>query len=206
MALADLLSALEAEAAGEAERLRAETEAEAAGIVESAEREARSLELRAAQAAEAELVRELEQRRSEARLAAAAALRAAREACAEALLTALRRRLDAFHETDAYPALLRALIEESLAALPDASVLRIAPRDTQLAHEVVRDLRLGLEPKPELSTAGGVEVATNDGRTVRNTLEERLRNAEPALRLLIGRLLDQTTVMTQPRQAAEELA
>jgi hypothetical protein len=37
-----------------------------------------------------------------------------------------------------------------------------------------------------LDTAGGVELASGDGRTVRNTLEERLANAEPALRLLFG--------------------
>jgi hypothetical protein len=32
-------------------------------------------------------------------------------------------------------------------------------------------------------------VAAGDGRTVRNTLDERLRNAEPALRVLAGDLL-----------------
>jgi hypothetical protein len=34
-----------------------------------------------------------------------------------------------------------------------------------------------------------VELASGDGRTVRNTIEDRLRNAEPALRLLYGEML-----------------
>ena len=44
MALKDLLAALEADAAGETERLRAETGTEALHIVETAQREARALE------------------------------------------------------------------------------------------------------------------------------------------------------------------
>ena len=38
-----------------------------------------------------------------------------------------------------------------------------------------------------LQTAGGVELAHGEDRAVRNTFEDRLANAEPALRLLFGR-------------------
>jgi hypothetical protein len=38
-----------------------------------------------------------------------------------------------------------------------------------------------------LETAGGVELARGEDRVVRNTVEERFANAEPALRLLFGR-------------------
>ena len=37
-----------------------------------------------------------------------------------------------------------------------------------------------------LQTAGGVELAQGEDRAVRNTVEDRLANAEPALRLLFG--------------------
>jgi len=190
MALKDLLTALEADAATETERLRAETDAEASRIVESAQREARELEQQAARTDEADIAREFERRSSEARLAAAAVLRDEYEACVATLQAALRRRLGALRETDGYPAVLRALIEESLAAISSASLLHVDPRDAQLARDIVRELDVRLELKPELDTLGGVEVIASDRRTVRNTLEERLRNAEPALRALAGELLE----------------
>jgi V/A-type H+/Na+-transporting ATPase subunit E len=190
MALEDLLAALEADAAAETARLRAETDAEALRIAETGELQARALEEHAIQANEAELLREVERRRSAARLAAAATLRDEHEACVATLQAALRRRLESLRESDGYPAVLRALIEESLAAIPSASLLRVDPRDVELARGIVRDLDVRLDLKPELDTLGGVEAIAGDGLTVRNTLEERLRNAEPALRVLAGEFLE----------------
>lgn len=190
MALKDLLTALEADAAAESERLRAEADTEASRIVDSAQSEARALEQNATRADDADLVRELERRRSEARLAAAARLRDEHEACVSSLQAALRRRLGALRDTDGYAAVLRALIEESLAAAPAASVLRVDPRDAQLARRIVRELDVQLEVKPELETLGGVELVGDDRRTVRNTIEERLHNAGSTLRVLAGELLE----------------
>jgi V/A-type H+/Na+-transporting ATPase subunit E len=190
MALKDLLSALEADAAAESERLQAEADAEAARIVEKAESEARALEQHAARTDDADLERELERRRSEARLAAAARLRDEHEAGVSSLQAALRRRLDALRGTNGYPAVLRASIEESLAAAPAGSALRVDPRDAQLARTIVRELGARLEVRPELETVGGVELVAEDRRTVRNTIEERLHNAESQLRVLAAQLLE----------------
>jgi V/A-type H+-transporting ATPase subunit E len=190
MALKDLLTALEADAAAESERLRADADAEASRIVEEAESEARALEQRAAGTDDADLGRELERRRSEARLAAAARLRDEHEAGLSSLQAALRRRLAALRDTDGYPDVLRASIQESLAAAPAASVVRVDPRDAQLARGIVRELGVRLEVKPELETLGGVELVADDRRTVRNTIEERLHNAESQLRMLAAELLE----------------
>jgi vacuolar-type H+-ATPase subunit E/Vma4 len=186
MALGDLLAGLEAEAAAEAARLEAETREEADRIVEAARAEARALQEQAARAGEAELRREAEQRRALARLAAAAAVREAREDAFREFLADMRARLEALRESSKYPAVLRALIRESSAALPSATTLRIDPRDASLAAGLLGELDLELDVVAALETAGGVELASDDGRTVRNTIEERLANAEPALRLLFG--------------------
>ncbi len=191
MALKDLLTALEADAAAETDRLRAETDAEASRIVESAELEARAFEQDAAQADDADLARTLAHRRSEARLAADAVRRDAYESSVATLLGALRERLDALRGTDEYRAVFRALLEESVAALPAASLLRVDPRDAQLARDVVRELDLRREADAGVETIGGVEAVADDGLTVRNTLEERLRNGEAALRVLAGELLEE---------------
>ena len=193
MALEDLLTALEADAAAETERLRDETDAEASRIVESAGLEARAFEQQASRRDEADYARALERRRAEARLAAAARLRDAYETCVATLRRALRDQLDGLRERKEYPTVLRALIEESLAALPSASVLRVDRRDAQIVRSILDELDVRLEVKPELHTTGGVEMVAGDGRTVLNTLEERLRNAEAPLRVLAGEFLAPAT-------------
>lgn len=187
MALSDLLAGLQAEAAAEEAVLEAETRAEVTRIGEEAQAEARLLREQALQADEDELRREAEALRARARLAAAAAVRRAREDAFHELLVEVRARLEALRESASYPALLRALLRESLSALPAATSLRVDPRDKRLAADLVAELDAELQIVATLETAGGVELTRGDDRAVRNTVEDRLANAEPTLRLLFGR-------------------
>ena len=189
MALSKLLAGLEAEAAEETARLETETREEAARIVEAARAEARALQDQASRAGESDLQREAEQRRARARLETQAALRGSREEAFQDLLAEVRSELVALRERDGYRALLRALVGESLAALPGATVLRVDPRDERLGADIVNELEAELRVVAELATAGGLELASDDGRSVRNTVEERLANAEPAVRVLFGEAL-----------------
>jgi vacuolar-type H+-ATPase subunit E/Vma4 len=191
MALADLLGAIEAEA--EAERARAHSEATAAGatIVERARRDASTLEADLAAAAAADGEAAAGHERALARLDAAATIRSAREEAFVSLLTGIRAGLATLRETSAYPALFEALVAESRTALPSARELRIDPRDADLAGTRAGGLRV----EPVLDTWGGVELGSDDGRAIRNTLEERLANAEPLLR---ERLAERLTPGTQP--------
>ena len=187
MALSDLLAGLQAEAAAEEAVLEAETRAEVTRIGEEAQAEARLLREQALQADEDELRREAEALRARARLAAAAAVRRAREDAFHELLVEVRGRLEGLRESASYPALLRALLRESLSALPAATSLRVDPRDERLAADLVAELDAELQIVATLETAGGVELTRGDDRAVRNTVEDRLANAEPTLRLLFGR-------------------
>jgi V/A-type H+/Na+-transporting ATPase subunit E len=187
MALSDLLAGLQAEAAAEEAALEAETRAEVTRIGEQAQAEARLLREQALQADEDELRREAEALRARARLAAAAAVRRAREDAFDELLVEVRGRLGALRESATYPALLRALLRESLSALPAATSLRVDPRDERLAADLVAELDAELQIVATLETAGGVELTRGEDRAVRNTVEDRLANAEPTLRLLFGR-------------------
>jgi vacuolar-type H+-ATPase subunit E/Vma4 len=65
-------------------------------------------------------------------------------------------------------------------------MLRVDPRDERLAAAVLAEFGIDLELVGALDTAGGVELAWGEDRAVRNTVEDRLANAEPALRLLFG--------------------
>ncbi len=189
MALAELLTALETEAATEAARLEGEAEDEARRIVEAARAEAVAIEERTARADGEELERELAQHGAAARLVAARLLREAREQSFRTLLARVRERVRTLRDGDAYPDALRAAIRESVAALPDATTLRVDPRDERVATELMGELGVNLTVVATLETAGGVELVSDSGRSVRNTFEERLANAEPALRLLFGAAL-----------------
>ena len=66
--------------------------------------------------------------------------------------------------------------------------LRVDPRDEALVSEIARRARPRVEVSAQLEALGGIEAASADGRSVRNTLEERMANAEPALRILFGEI------------------
>ena len=61
---------------------------------------------------------------------------------------------------------------------PAAAELRVDRRDLDLATPLARGLRVD----PTLDTCGGIELASDDGRIIRNTVEERLANADLLLR------------------------
>ena len=187
MALSDLLAGLEAEAAAEEARLEAETSAEVIRIGDAAQAEARLLEEEALRGIEDQVLRETEARRAHARLAAAAAVRQARDDSFRECLENVRGRLEVIRNGSSYPTVFRALLRESLAALPTATVLRVDPRDERLAVDVLAELGVDMKVVAALQTAGGVELARGEDRAVRNTIEDRLANAEPDLRLLFGK-------------------
>jgi vacuolar-type H+-ATPase subunit E/Vma4 len=186
MALSDLLAGLEAEAAAEEAQLEAETSAEVIRIGDAAQAEARLLEQEALRVIEDELRREAEGRRARARLAAAADMRQARDDSFRECLADVRGRLEIIRNSSSYPTVFRGLLRESLAALPTATVLLVDPRDERMAAHLLTELGVDLEIVGTLQTAGGVELAQGEDRAVRNTVEDRLANAEPALRLLFG--------------------
>src|SRR5438105_3332599 len=121
MALSDLLAGLKSEAAAEDARLDAETRAEVIRIGAAARDDARILQEQALRVVEDELRGEAEARRARARLAAAAAVRQAREEAFQEFLAEVRLQVEAVRESSGYPALLRALLRESLTALPAAA-------------------------------------------------------------------------------------
>jgi V/A-type H+-transporting ATPase subunit E len=189
MALTELLTTLENEAAAEAARLDAEAREEARSIVDAAEVEARAIAERRALADEDAIARDAVQRAAVARLAAAAMLREAREDGFRDLLSAVDARLAALRTSGAYRGVLRAMLRESLAAFPDATALLVDPRDEDLAAELLAELGVALPVVATLETAGGIELSDDEGRRLSNTLEERFANAEPSLRILFGAAL-----------------
>ena len=178
MALSDLLAAIEADAHAERELAEGQVTVEAAVIRAEARQHASSLQAELSTATEPQALADAEHIRAVARLDAASAVRDAREQAFSSVLAGIRTALGSLRDSPDYPKLFRRLVLESLAVLPEARELRVDPRDAELAASVAD----GLDIVEALDSWGGVELVAKDGRTVRNTLEERLHNADMLLR------------------------
>lgn len=178
MALSDLLRAIEDDAAAERLVTDRKTAAAAAAIVEQARGDAAAVEAELAAAPELEARAEAERRLALARLDLSVAVRAAREDAFVSLRGEVREQLATLRQSERYPAVFRALLQEGRSALPGANELRVDPRDSDLASSLAPELRV----VAGLDTSGGLELADDDGRIIRNTLEERLTNADTLLR------------------------
>jgi len=189
MALQDLLTAIEADAAAETARLRARRAAEAEAIIADAERRGGELQASAAADAERKEKQAGELRLAEARTQAGNRVREAHEAAYQQLVSDVPDRLRAARNRGDYQQTLAALIAEARAMLPGCAVVRVDPADEPLARRLLRGEDT-LRVEPTLSCAGGAEAADGAGATATNTVEARLAAAEPALRALIGQLLE----------------
>jgi V/A-type H+/Na+-transporting ATPase subunit E len=188
MALRDLLAAIEAEAAADINRLRAERDRETAAIIEDAGRRAAELKRSAVAAAEQTEREAGERRLAAARHAIAGRLREAQEAAYQQIARDVRAGVLAARERDDYPAILAALLHEARSALPAGSNVQVAQADEVLIRRLLQG-EPRLRVTVTLPNTGGVEVTDGAGAVARNTLEDRLAAAEPELRGLVGRLL-----------------
>lgn len=189
MSLPDLLAAMRREAEEESARIQAAGRLEAERILKEAAQQARRLEHELAHADDASQRADASARVASARLAASRRHREALEACWTETLAALHERLSSLRREAAYPSLLEALLREALDALPAARLLRVDPADLPVATQLATRVAPHLRVVGELSCWGGVELEAPGGRRLRNTLQERLSNAEPALRALLARRL-----------------
>lgn len=188
-AIAELLAALQAEADDEAAQLDSEARLKAEAVVSAARVDAARLAREPVDVQEPELEAEAARRLAAARLDAARSLRRARERGFENALYALRARLAAVRDEESYAWVFASLVTEAIEALPSIRRVLVDPRDEALAQRTAAELGLGLVIEPALETWGGAVVDDGQGRLARNTLEERLVNAEPVLRLELARLM-----------------
>jgi vacuolar-type H+-ATPase subunit E/Vma4 len=183
MPLPQLLESLERDAREEAERLAADSRAQAAQILERAHTRARELAEEPVREAEAEVEVDAERTRARARLHRAATLRAAQEDAVQEALAEVRSQLEGIRGREDWGGLLRALAEEGRALLPAAECLAVDPRDAAAARPLVTEWGVRLETS--YSGWGGVVLADGHGRAARNTLEERLANVTDRARTIV---------------------
>lgn len=187
MALAEILAAIRQETEEEIERINSAAADEIATIEAEADAAAMAAQDEAAHARDHAANASADRIRNRAQLAANRRLREAEEQLYQAALDRVRARLADVVATDRYPPVLGRLLAESREVLPDATTFRVAPPDADLAESLVAAGRFpDCIVEATLPDGRGVELATNDGRLVRNTLEGRVARAEPHLRRLLA--------------------
>jgi len=179
-----ILAAIRAEAGAEIERVRAEAEAEAADILTRARREAAAVVEHESASRDTAAAEDAQRIVSRARLEAERLRREATEVVYQDLLGEVRQRLGALRGTTRYREILGRFLDECLTAVPAATEVLVDPADTDVAQEVTTAAGRTMRVVATLSCLGGLDVATDDGRFVRNTFEARLRKADGHLRLL----------------------
>lgn len=183
MALDDILAAIRTETEAEIARIRCDGEARIAEVKAHGAEEATAIEAEAASAMDAAASGRRDRIVNRARLEADRIMRSAAESVYVEAVAEAERRVAGLSGDAAYAPLLADLLEESLAVLPDARIVEVDPRDRELVAGLLAERRLHhLDVAPDLSTAGGVAVATGDGRRVVNTFEARRVRAERHLR------------------------
>jgi vacuolar-type H+-ATPase subunit E/Vma4 len=83
-----------------------------------------------------------------------------------------------------YPKMFKKLLEEVVSELEGEPIeLHIDRRDETLCKKILSDLHLNCGIVTDITTAGGLEAATNDGRfVVFNTIESRFARAKVLLK------------------------
>lgn len=188
MALAEILDALRREGENEIARITAESDAAVAGFTRTARDQARQAEAAAATARDESLFKDAAVIRHRAELHVARRLQEAREAVFQEILGLARDRLSRYRSDPAYPATLAVFARECSTFLGTVDVVIADPRDEELVQKVLSDLG-PTEFDFSLECWGGIVAHDGKGVFVRNTLEDRLRRAEPELRRHIGQLV-----------------
>ncbi|MGB8360669.1 MAG: V-type ATP synthase subunit E, partial [Acidimicrobiia bacterium] len=181
------------------ETIRAEADEAAAVIMATAQEQARQVLERATAKADDERRKSsgalddrarLERSRivSRAHMETARERRAAREKVYQQILDSVRRRLTEVRASPDYGEILRSLLDEATAVLPNPEAVVVDPRDVGIAEGLLASRGLQLRIETSETPLGGVKVIAG-GRDVDNTLATRLLRADPRLRFVAGELL-----------------
>jgi vacuolar-type H+-ATPase subunit E/Vma4 len=176
MALRDLLTALEEEGAAEHERAQQARRRQAAQLLVDAQERAAEIHQDVVAEAEATARQEAEDLLITARFRARRAVRTARDDALEEVLGQVRVRLEALPGSPDGPAMAAACVAEAVAAMPQATTMRVHPADAATLRPdttvpVVADLE-----------HGGAIAEDDQGRYIDNTYLTRLANTWPEIR------------------------
>jgi vacuolar-type H+-ATPase subunit E/Vma4 len=197
MSLHHILEAIEAEGDAQVYEIEAQTFTQCSEIIadahlvsEKIKAEVRAKEIAPAYKERARIIQK-------ARLEALQIIGDAREELVDTALGQVHARLASIRTDNAYPIILRKLLQESLTELNnslsdnDKIKLEADARDRDMLKDILTDLKLDFSVRYTLDCWGGVIAKSEDDCiVVINTLETRLERATPYLRCYLAALFE----------------
>lgn len=175
MAIEDIFRALEEQADAEVNEILRIAQVQADAVLQEARDEADRIVSARVHTAEESVKAKSAKGVNAARMQARRDLAAVRDAAVERVFGLAAEKLAALHGTAAYEPVFKALVTEAVAGIDGAFELLVSPGDAALAQKVVSELDIECTVSPTLESTGGVVVAYDGGRVVRqNTFESRL--------------------------------
>lgn len=191
MGLDAILEAIAAEANHEITEIRQGAQAQVDNIIADAETRAGAERRRWSEARVDEAELETSRLVNGARLEVDRLLAAVREELFQLALEKVRSRLAAIASSLGYEEILAALYAEATAVITDGdAVIRVRPEDAEVMVSIAEGRQC---VEGSLDCLGGVDLMSDDGRGVRNTLDARLARAERQLRRLARETIPEMT-------------
>jgi vacuolar-type H+-ATPase subunit E/Vma4 len=196
--LEHILRAMQAQADAEIAQITRAADEEIAQLVAEAEAQAQAIRARHLARVEPLLAQQAASLENQAKLAVQRALADAREQLLNKAFAQAEARLAQLRESDAYPAIWRALAHEAMAALGDGAttplaqplIVRVDSHDVALARQILAEFGVLFDLQVQPMALGGLEVTTRDGRVViTNTLVARLERSRKMLRGIVAKIL-----------------
>jgi vacuolar-type H+-ATPase subunit E/Vma4 len=188
LGLQDILETIRSEADETASGLEAEARAESERLLTRAREEADDEERRLASSQDDRIRGERARALSQSHLEAARARRVAREQAYQKAVDSVRSRLGEIRGSDRYESLMTSLLDEAIAALPEADTVRVDPADVHVLRKVLAARHLEIDIETEETPLGGLVLAA-PGRTVDNRLATRLERSDSQLRFVAGEVI-----------------
>lgn len=187
----ELVALLEREAAAEREQILNDARAQADAIRADARRAAEEYLSATRGRLEAEGRAALVKAQSTALLRSSALVLQAKEEAINLVFARAHDDLAALaRDTQHYPAVLQAFIEESLGGIAGHAVVTVNPADQAAAEALVRTRGWDATVQADPAVWGGAQVSSPGGRfVVTNTLASRLERARPALAAEVAKIL-----------------
>jgi vacuolar-type H+-ATPase subunit E/Vma4 len=197
MSLHDILEAIEAEGDAQVHEIEAQTFTQCSEILADAHLESEKIKTEVRAKAIAPAYKERARIIQKARLEALQIIGEAREELVDTALDQIHGRLASIRTNNAYPVILRKLLQEALTelkgSLTDIGKIKLEadPRDRGVLKDILTDLKLDFSVCFTLDCWGGVIAKSEDDCiVVINTLETRLERATPYLRCYLAALFE----------------
>jgi len=175
--VSDLAALLEKEASTEIESILSEARSRASEVVADAHQEAETLLSARQRQATAQRNAALTRARSSAQLEASSLQLRAQHDGVEAAFQQARVRLEALvADADAYPAVLKKLLEEAVEGLEanEVQAIVVHPDERGFAESAAKELSLAAGVETHDGIRGGVRLRLKGNNTIENSLYERL--------------------------------